>query len=333
MLMLLLLQVGVVMKKDNSREIMDAVNTEYEAGVKVHQGRKLNRYEKPETREVMLKTNPEGKYDEGNVVRKRGNVRQEQVEQLLKVLGYKLIGDEQNLLCGAREDRFNGDTGRHDDDYDVINVEKLSRQSVRTPMGEPVIKSFGNAALKNILVKDPGKDKVHEKPETRAVMVDITDAFMLNTEYKAEIKVHQGRELNMYEKPETRDVMLTTKGKYDENVNNVMDENNAAAPIEDLQLKKQLYEKPEKRDMMDDIIDAVMLNTEYEAGVKVHRGRELNMYEKPEMRDGMLKTNPKGKYDENVNNVMDKNNVAAPIEDLKLYNGNYYQYSTSEGRF
>jgi hypothetical protein len=140
MLMLLLLQVGVVMKK----EIMDAVmlNTEYEAGVKVHQGRKLNRYEKPETMEVMLKTNPEGKYDEVTVVRKKGSVRQEQVEQLLKVLGYKLIGDEQDLHLGAREDRFNGDTGRHDDDYDVIKVEKLSRQSVRTPMGEPVIKSL-----------------------------------------------------------------------------------------------------------------------------------------------------------------------------------------------
>jgi hypothetical protein len=94
-LMLLLLQVGVVMKKDNSREIMDAVmlNTEYKAGVKVHQGKKLNRYEKPETREVMLKTNPEGKYDEVNVVRRRGNVRQEQVEQLMKVLGYKRICD------------------------------------------------------------------------------------------------------------------------------------------------------------------------------------------------------------------------------------------------
>jgi hypothetical protein len=34
----------------------------------------------------------------------------------------------------------------------------------------------------------------------------------------------------------------------------------------------------------------------------------------------MLKTNHKGKYDENVNvnNVMDVNNAAAPIEDLKL---------------
>jgi hypothetical protein len=63
----------------------------------------------------------------------------------------------------------------------------------------------------------------------------------------------------------------------------------------------------------------VMLNTEYEAGVKVHRGREFNTCEKPETRDGMFKINPKGKSDENVNvnNVMDKNNVAAPIEDLK----------------
>jgi hypothetical protein len=59
------------------------------------------------------------------------------------------------------------------------------------------------------------------------------------------------------------------------------------------------------------------------------------MYEKPGPRDGMLKTNSKGKYNENVNvdTVMDRNNAAAPIEDLKLYNGNYYQYSTSEGRF
>jgi hypothetical protein len=61
-------------------------------------------------------------------------------------------------------------------------------------------------------------------------MVDISDAVMLNTEYEADIKVHQGRELNIYEKPETRDVM-------------------------------------------NDITGAVMLNTEYEAGVKVHLGR------------------------------------------------------------
>jgi hypothetical protein len=54
---------------------------------------------------------------------------------------------------------------------------------------------------------------------------------------------------------------------------------------------------------------------------------------KPETRDGMLKTKPKGKYDVNMNvhNVMDVKNAAAPIEDLKMYNDNYYQYSTSKG--
>ena len=63
--------------------------------------------------------------------------------------------------------------------------------------------------------------------------------------------------------------------------------------------------------MMDDIIDAVMLNKEYEAGVKV-------------------KTNPKGKYKENVtvDNVMDVNTAAAPIEDLQMYHDNYYQFSS-----
>jgi hypothetical protein len=76
-------------------------------------------------------------------------------------------------------------------------------------------------------------------------------------------------------------------------------------------VKGKVYKKPEKRDVMNDIIDAVMLNTKYEAGVMVHRGRELNMHEKPETRDWMLKTNPKGKYnkDVNVNNVMDENNA------------------------
>jgi hypothetical protein len=41
-----------------------------------------NRYEKPETRELMLKINPEGKHDDANEVRKRGNMRQEQEDQL-----------------------------------------------------------------------------------------------------------------------------------------------------------------------------------------------------------------------------------------------------------
>jgi hypothetical protein len=54
----------------------------------------------------------------------------------------------------------------------------------------------------------------------------------------------------------------------------------------------------------------------------------LNMHEKPEMRDEMLETNPKGKPDEN--NVMDENNAVTSIKNLQLYNDSYYQYSTSK---
>jgi hypothetical protein len=44
------------------------------------------------------------------------------------------------------------------------------------------------------------------------------------------------------------------------------------------------------------------------------------MCEKPETRDGTLKTSPKGKSDKNMNvsNVMNKNNTAVPIKDLRL---------------
>ena len=128
-----------------------------------------------------------------------GHVRQEHVEQLLKILGHKLIGDEQDP---------------HDDhDHEVSKVEKLTRQSGRPPTGEPVTKSLGGAAFKNIRDKDPGKNKVHEKPEMRAVMGDITDTVVLNTEYEASIKVHQGREPNMDEKLETKEMM--TKSNID----------------------------------------------------------------------------------------------------------------------
>jgi hypothetical protein len=40
---------------------------------------------------------------------------------------------------------------------------------------------------------------------------------------------------------------------------------------------------------MVDITDAAALNTEYEASIKVHQGKELNRYEKPEKREMMIK--------------------------------------------
>jgi hypothetical protein len=69
--------------------------------------------------------------------------------------------------------------------------------------------------------------KGHEKPETRAVMVDITDDVVLKTGYGASIKVHQGRELIMYMKPEKREMMIKTNpdGKHDE-VNTVRERDN-----------------------------------------------------------------------------------------------------------
>jgi hypothetical protein len=72
--------------------------------------------------------------------------------------------------------------GKYDEDVNVGNVnnrvdennaENLSSQSIRTPLGEPVTKSFGDTAFENIHNKDPGKDKVHEKPEKRDVVVEI----------------------------------------------------------------------------------------------------------------------------------------------------------------
>jgi hypothetical protein len=63
---------------------------------------------------MMTDSNLKNKHSETNVVRKRGNVRQEQADQLLEVLGHKIIGDERDL-------HDNGD------DHDVSNVEKLSR--------------------------------------------------------------------------------------------------------------------------------------------------------------------------------------------------------------
>jgi hypothetical protein len=62
---------------------------------------------------------------------------------------------------------------------------------------------------------------------------------------------------------------------------NVMDVNNG--------VKKQLFEKPARRDMMDNIIDAVICNMKYEADIKIHQGREL-MHKKPETRDEMRST-------------------------------------------
>jgi hypothetical protein len=151
----------------------------------------------------------------------------------------RLSGDEQDLQPGAREDKVH---------------KKPEMRTVMVDIFDAVmLKSVGDAVPENIFDKDPGKDKMYKKPELRDgmletnpkckydddkevnvrntkkkdVMFNIINAVMLNTEYKAGVKVHQGREPNM-------------------------------------------FKKPKKRDVMDGIFNAVMLNTKYEAGVKVH---------------------------------------------------------------
>jgi hypothetical protein len=181
---------------------------EYEDGIKGHQGREFIMYK-------MIKTNPDRTHDEVNVVRERGNMREGQADQLLKV---PEISFRDRILA---------------------------------------IKSFGDTVVENTLDKDPDKDKVYEKPKKRDVVIDINseDGYMYN----------------------------------------MMDGNNV--------VKNQLYEKPERRDVCIDIIDAGMLNTEYEADII----------------DAVM---------HDVINVMDENNAAAPTEELQLY---YYQYSMSKG--
>jgi hypothetical protein len=177
------------------------LNKEYEAGVEDHQGRKLSMYEKHGMREVTGKNNPDGRHDEVNVVRERGNMRQVQSEQLLKILGCKSIAAEHDLKRSAREVRFDEDTvghvddddkekiaekhlykmpekrdvmtdinykGKYDEDVNVgkmdnrvdeNNAEKLSSQSRRPFMGEPVSKSFGNAASRIFSIRTPAKTR------------------------------------------------------------------------------------------------------------------------------------------------------------------------------
>jgi hypothetical protein len=79
--------------------------------------------------------------------------------------------------------------------------------------------------------------------------MDIIDTVMFNTECEADIKIHQGRELNLHEKPETRDVMND---------------------ITDVIMLNTEYET--------NIVDTVIPNTEYEAGIQVHQGGEINMF-------------------------------------------------------
>ena len=174
MLILLLLQGDVVMEKTAEKHL----------------------YEKPEERDVMTKNNPNGKHDVVNVVRESGNTRAQENRFDKDTAGHGNYDDEEKTAEKHRYEKSEerdvmtdiNPKGKYNEDVNVdnrvdeSNAEKLSSRSRRSSMGEPVIKSFGDAVFETTLDKDPDKGKGHGKPAMRAVMVNIIDVVMLNTE-------------------------------------------------------------------------------------------------------------------------------------------------------
>jgi hypothetical protein len=156
-------EVAEVLKKNNSREIIGAgmLNTEYKAGIKVHQGRELIR--KPETRDGMLN------------MYKKAETRAVMVD----------ITDAVRL-----DSEYEAGIKVHQGREFIMYKKFETRDGMLKTNPKPMIKSFGVAAFKNFLERDSGKHRVHEKPDMRSAMVDIIDAIMLNTEYEAGAKVH-----------------------------------------------------------------------------------------------------------------------------------------------
>jgi hypothetical protein len=129
---------------------------------------------------------------------------------------------------------------------------------------------------------------MHQKPETRDVMNDITDVIVRITEYEADIQVHQDREINML-KTNPKEINMSEVHKM-----RMLKEISKGNYDKNVNMDHVMDEKPE--------MNGNMLNMEYKAGMQVHQAREINVFEEAEKR--MLKTNLKG-----------KNTVATPIDD------------------
>jgi hypothetical protein len=248
-----------------------------------------------EKREAML-TSHESRYEKVDMMRERGSMIQVQVEQLLKGGGYKSTAAEHDLHHGAQADGI-----IHGDEHGMTGL--LGDNAVKRA-NEDVLKTDDQTGNEDMLEeayqrKNGASEEEDQKDSEEDNENDDEDEKQLNTQC-SDMHNQLG--------------MAQGHGALD----------NKTMECVDMIIKRNGFESTKE-----------MKDEEYEADVKVHQGRELNMYEKPETRDGMLKTNLKGKYDGNVNvnNVMDGNNAAAPIEDLNLYDDNYYQYSTSEGWF
>ena len=96
---------------------------------------------------------------------------------------------------------------------------------------------------------------MHEEPETRAMMVDTTEAVRFDMNYEASIKNYRGRRLIMNEKSEPRDGMLKTNSKsLIKSLGEVAFENILDRVLD----KNGDHEKPGMRAVMDDIFDATI---------------------------------------------------------------------------
>jgi hypothetical protein len=177
------------------------------------------------------------------------------------------------------------------------------------------------------------EDEAGIKVQVRGL--NVTEMNTNNAEYEADIKIHQGRRLDMHKKPETRDVrnditdviMLNTEHKTDI-INTVIPNTECEAGIQvhqgrEINMFKEaetrmLKTNPKYKNVNVDIINAIKFNKEYGADRQVHRDREINMFEEPEMR--MLKTTPKGKDDKNV---MDKKPETTDVINAVILNTEY----------
>jgi hypothetical protein len=139
------------------------------------------------------------------------------------------FGNDGKMTDINPEGNYNEDVnmGNVNNGVDKNNAEKLSSQSIRTPMGELVIKSFGDTVFKNILDKDPGKDKVHEKPEERGVVVNINPKGKYDEE---KIAAEHDLQHSAWE------------DRFDEDTVRNGDDEDEGKIVE-----KHLYKKPEKR--------------------------------------------------------------------------------------
>ena len=147
------------MRKDNSREIMDAVmlNTEYEADIKVHQGREFNMYEKPETREVIDNITDA-------VMLKHG------------VRGWRQ-GPPRQGVQPVQEVRDEGWDAQDQPQGQVRQEHERQQRDEQEQRGRPYQRPEMRAVMADII--DAVMINMYEKPETRDVMDDITDAVML----------------------------------------------------------------------------------------------------------------------------------------------------------